>query len=51
MAETAFSAPEINPLIDRLLSDFVPAATINTMKAFAAQRVAYVLSQIPRTSP
>lgn len=47
MIDTTFAAAELNPLIDRLLTDFVPANTITAMKNFAAARRAYVLSQIP----
>ncbi len=46
-ATTIFSAAEINPLIDQLLGSWVPSSTIQNMKTFAANRAAWVLSQIP----
>jgi len=48
-ADTAFSSTEMDPLLDQMLNGFVPQATINTMKAFNASHVAYVVSQIPLT--
>jgi hypothetical protein len=46
-ADTAFSPAQMNPLLDQLLNSFVPQGTIDTMKAFNAAQVSYVLSQIP----
>jgi hypothetical protein len=46
-ADTAFSPAQMNPLLDQLLNNFVPQGTIDTMKAFNAAQVSYVLSQIP----
>jgi len=37
----------MDPLLDQLLNGFVPQATIDTMKAFNASHVGYVVSQIP----
>src|SRR2546430_4349084 len=48
-AEKSFSADQMNPFLDQLLNNFVPQATIDTMKAFNASHVAYCLSQIPLT--
>lgn len=47
LAETSFSSAQMDPLLEQLLNGFVPQATIDTMKAFNASHVAYVLSQIP----
>ncbi len=46
-ADTAFAPAQMNPLLDQLLNGFVPQGTIDTMKAFNAAQVSYVLSQIP----
>ncbi len=48
-ADTAFSPAQMNPLLDQLLNSFVPQGTIDTMKAFNAAQVSYVVSQIPLT--
>ena len=37
----------MNPLADQVLSRYVPASVIDSIKTFAAARNAYVLSQIP----
>src|SRR5256714_4637566 len=47
LADPTFSSAQMDPLLDQLLNGFVPRTTINTMKAFNAARVIYVLSQIP----
>jgi spore coat protein CotH len=47
LMDTVFSPGEFNPLLDNLLGGIVPQATINAMKNFAAQRMAYVRSIIP----
>lgn len=47
LAETTFSPAQMNPLLDQLLKGYVPQATIDTMKAFNASHMSYVLSQIP----
>jgi hypothetical protein len=47
LADTTFAPAQMNPLLDQLLNGFVPQATIDTMKAFNASEVGYVLSQIP----
>ena len=39
----------MDSLLDQLLNTYVPQATIDTMKAFNASHVSYVLSQIPLT--
>jgi hypothetical protein len=46
-ADTTFAPAQMNPLLDQLLNSFVPQGTIDTMKAFNAAQVSYVLSQIP----
>jgi hypothetical protein len=47
MADNPFSPSELFPVFDRIMEGVVPATTINAMKAFATNRVAYVKSQIP----
>jgi len=49
LADTSFSSAQMNPLLDQLLTGYVPQATIDTMKAFNASHVSYVFSQIPLT--
>ncbi|MHB1034559.1 MAG: lamin tail domain-containing protein [Pirellulales bacterium] len=49
LINTTFSPNEINPLLDRLLGPFVPAATIQGMKTFLSQRTARVLAMIPQS--
>ncbi len=49
LADTAFSTAQMDPLLDQLFQGYVPQETIDTMKAFNASHVAYVLSQIPNT--
>ncbi|MDB6110280.1 MAG: hypothetical protein JWR69_2030, partial [Pedosphaera sp.] len=49
LADTTFAPAQMNPLLDQLLNSFVPQATIDTMKAFNAAEVSYVVSQIPLT--
>ena len=47
LIETTFSAEKLRPLLDNLLSDFVPPETIDEMMDFMAARNSYVLSLIP----
>ncbi len=47
LSETTFSPKQVGQTLDQVLGDFVPTGTIANMKAFASNRVAYVLSQIP----
>ncbi len=47
LMDTVMSPAMLNPLIDQLLTDYVPAANIAAMKTYAANRNAYVRSQIP----
>jgi hypothetical protein len=47
LIENKLSAEQFNPFLDNLLAEFVPQQTINAMKAWQAQRNAYVLSLIP----
>ncbi len=49
MADSQFSSAEMNPLLDQLLKSYVDAKSVDTMKAFNSNRVAYVRSQIPLT--
>jgi hypothetical protein len=49
LTETVFAPGTLNPLLDSLLSGFVPEAQITAMKQFVVNRNAYVLSQIPQT--
>jgi hypothetical protein len=46
-ADTTFSPAQMNPLLDQLLKDYVPDATIATIKAFNTAQANWVLSQIP----
>ena len=47
LAQTVVTPAVFNPLIDQMIGGLVPANIITNMKAFAVQRTAYVLSQIP----
>ncbi len=47
LAEGTFSAAELEPLLDSALGDWVSDNAISAMKDWAAQRRAYVLSQLP----
>ncbi len=47
MLDTSFSPAEFNPLLDRLLGDWVPQTDINRIKAYQVTRNNYVRSQIP----
>jgi hypothetical protein len=47
LADTVFHPSQMDPLLDRLLGEYVPTTTIDAMKAFNVQRRNYVLSQIP----
>jgi CotH kinase protein/Lamin Tail Domain/Bacterial Ig domain/Calx-beta domain/Immunoglobulin domain len=47
LCDTLFTAEQIDPLLDQALGSYVPAQTIDVMKQYAADRRAYVLSQIP----
>jgi hypothetical protein len=49
LADTVFSADELNPLLDRILGGWVNPATIQSMKDYAATRRTNVLAQIPLT--
>ncbi|MEX0586347.1 MAG: lamin tail domain-containing protein, partial [Pirellulales bacterium] len=51
LAQTVFAPANFNPLIDQILGGWVPAGTIDAMKTFNTQRVAYVLGQIPGGTP
>jgi len=46
-AETTFAPETINPLLDQVLGGFVPPATIQSMKDYAAARRAAILALIP----
>ncbi len=47
LADSVFAPDRMNPLVDQLLGGYVPADTVQIMKAFNASHRAYVLSQIP----
>jgi hypothetical protein len=47
LIETTFSAEQMEPFLDNLLGDFVPAGAIDQMKDFVAARNSHVLSLIP----
>ncbi len=49
LIDSTYSAAEFNPMVDQLLTGWVPAGTIANMKNFAANRNAYIRSQIPLT--
>ena len=46
-ATTVFASENLNPLLDRVLGEWVPATELQAMKNFVAARNAFVLSQIP----
>ncbi|HNQ88716.1 MAG TPA: lamin tail domain-containing protein [Verrucomicrobiota bacterium] len=46
-ATTVLAPEHVNPLLDRLLAGWVPAANLQAMKDFVVARNAFVLSQIP----
>ncbi len=45
---TVFSPAQFDPLVDRVLGDYVPEATRAAIKQFVVQRNAAVLAQIPQ---
>lgn len=47
LMDTVMAPASLNPLLDRLLGEYVPASTITDMKNYAVGRNAYVRSQIP----
>lgn len=47
--DSTFTPAQMNPVLDQLLNTYLPQGTINTMKAFNASQVSWVLSQIPLT--
>lgn len=49
LATTVFAPTNLNPLADQLLGDWPAAASLPAIKTFNANRVANVLSQIPRS--
>jgi hypothetical protein len=48
MANEVFTADKVDPVIDRLLSSYVPPGTLAQMKQYAADRRNFVLNQFPR---
>jgi len=48
LAQTVFTPEQLDPVIDRLVGDYLPRAEIDRLKSFAAKRREFVLSQIPR---
>ena len=48
LAQTVFSAEQLEPVIDRLVGDYLPRTEVDRLKSFAAKRREFVLSQIPR---
>ena len=48
LAQTVFAADQFDPVIDRLVGDYLPLAEIDRLKSFAASRCEFVLSRIPR---
>lgn len=51
LAETIFSPAQFNVWLDAELGDWVPESIRTSMKNFNAQRVSYVLGQIPPGTP
>ena len=49
LTETVYAPEYINPLLDSLLTDFVPESMLEQMKQYVVDRNANVLSQIPLT--
>ena len=47
LAQTVFAAEQLDPVIDRLVGDYLPRAEVDRLKSFAANRCEFVLSQIP----
>lgn len=47
LIDTTFSPAELEPLVDKLLANYVPGGTLTALKNFAVARNASVLSQIP----
>ena len=45
--ETTFSPAQLNPLLDEVLGGWVTGTAVSDMKTFAANRRAYILTQIP----
>ena len=50
LAQTVFSAEQLEPVIDQLVGDYLPRTEVDRLKSFAAKRREFVLSQIPRRS-
>ena len=48
LAQTVFASDQFDPVIDRLVGDYLPLAEIDRLKSFAASRCEFVLSRIPR---
>jgi hypothetical protein len=48
LARKVFAADQLEPVIDRLVGDYLPNSEIDRLKSFAAQRSEFVLSHIPR---
>ena len=48
LMSTVFNPVAMNPLLDQVLGDWVPTATLDEMKQFVVDRSAAVLAQIPR---
>ena len=48
LAQTVFSAEQLDPVIDRLVGDYLPRGEVDQLKSFAVKRCEFVLSQIPR---
>ena len=49
LLDTIFRADQFDPLVDQTLRGLVPESAIGSIKTFAAERSACVLSQIPQT--
>ena len=51
LIETTFSEAQMNAMLEEGLASFVPAASIQQMERFNANRIAYVLSILPHLIP
>ncbi len=49
LIETVFSPEQLGPLLDQVLGDWIPQATISAIEQWVVNRSASVLSQIPDT--
>jgi len=48
LTKTVFAPEQFDPLIDQLLGDWVPLSMVNEIKQKMAERITYVLQEIPQ---